>query len=247
MRRAVAAGIAVAALVLTGCRADIVVGVDANPDGSGRVRVEVVVDKEVTDAVDLSTQLKVDDLRATGWTVEGPTPRSGGLTAVVATKPFSDPAGAAKAMGEISGADGPFKGFALTRKHSFTKTTTTFDGTVDFTKGLAAFGDPAVGAALGTGDLGVDQKALEKQIGAPLANVVSVQVSVSVPGSVDSNTPTQVGNGATWRPKLTERITMHAEGQAWNIANLAGAAGGGVVAVGVAGAGLVLVARRRRR
>ncbi|HVL03940.1 MAG TPA: hypothetical protein VM386_05845, partial [Acidimicrobiales bacterium] len=117
MGRLVRALVAVvmAVLVCGGCRVDVEVGIDAETDGSGRVRVEVVADREVANAIDLSAGVRAEDLKQAGWTIEGPTPRPDGGVQVVATKPFDDPEGARLAVEEVSGPEGPFQGFRLER------------------------------------------------------------------------------------------------------------------------------------
>ena len=89
-----------AAVLLTaaGCRVEVTVGVDVEPDGSGEVRVEVVVDRDVTDRIDLATGLRTEDLARAGWVVAGPTPIDNGRTKVTATKEFDGPGGLEQEM-----------------------------------------------------------------------------------------------------------------------------------------------------
>ena len=229
------------ALVLSGCRADVAVGIDVKPDGSGKVQVEVSVDKDVTDQVDLSSALEVDDLRQAGWTVSGPQPRPGGMTAVTATMAFSDPAGAARAMDQISGPDGPFRHFRITHDANFFTNRTSFRGTVDFTQGVQGFSDPSLTGALG----GV--KALEKQLNGPINNAIHIQVSVRMPGSVTSNAPAGPGNGAVWRPQLGAKADLAADARGLNILNIAGVGIVAAVALAVVAYLVVRMVRRRRR
>jgi len=226
------------------CRVDVEVGVDAGADGSGRVRVQVVADKDVAKAVDLSAGVRVDDLKQAGWTVEGPTPRPDGGVQVVATKPFTDAEGARLAVEELSGPTGPFQAFRLKQSRSFARTTTRFSGTVDFAKGIEAFGDPGVKAALGGSDVGLDLARLEQAINGPIDKAVGVQVAVRLPGSVSSNAPQQSSNGARWQLRLRDKVDLTAESSTWNVANLAGAALAVIVVVGLL---VLLLGRRRRR
>ncbi|MBI1844559.1 MAG: hypothetical protein HYR89_08145, partial [Actinobacteria bacterium] len=76
----------VLALALTACKVDVQVAVDAETNGTGKVEVTATLDEEATASTpNLSSRLRVDDLRATGWTVVGPT-RAGARTVLRATK-----------------------------------------------------------------------------------------------------------------------------------------------------------------
>ena len=244
--RRLAPALLVALLVLVGgaCRVDVEVGIDAEPDGSGRVRVEVEADKEVADAVDLSKGVRVDDLRQAGWRIDGPDRRQDGSVRIVATKGFRDAAGAQVAIEEVAGPDGPFRGFRLERERSFARTTTRFAGTVDFAEGIEAFGDPEVRQALGGSDIGIDLARLEQALNGPIDRAVGVHVAVRLPGDVESNAPAQTANGARWELRLRDRAELTAESVAWNTTNLAGAAVAALAVVGLAG--LLLTSRRRR-
>lgn len=224
-RAVLAVAVVLVAFVLAGCRADVGVVVDVNSNGGGRVRVEVVVDKDVTDRIDLPTVLKVDDLVQAGWKVTGPERRPGNATAVVATKGFADPAGAARVFAEISGPDGPFQGFAITRSGGFFSTKTSLRGAVDLNKGIEDFTDPALLQALG----GVG--ALQQLLGQPVGDAVHLQVSVHLPG-----------RSATYAPAFGQRTDLRVDAHRVDLVHVTA-----VVAVIVAIAGLLVFAASRRR
>ena len=80
--------------VLAGCQARVTVDTRVNSDGSGTVTVGVGLDDEAMAQVgDLGAQLRVDDLRSSGWTVTGPAREDDGTTWVRASKGFADPRG----------------------------------------------------------------------------------------------------------------------------------------------------------
>jgi len=236
----------VAALVVlaAACRVDIAVRIDAQADGSGRVRVEVVADKDVAAAVDLSAGARVEDLKQAGWTVEGPSPRPDGGFRVVATKPFLDGAGARTAVEELSGPNGAFRDFRLERSRSFARTTTRLSGTVDLAKGIEAFGDAGLGQALGGSDVGIDLPRLEQALKGPVGDSVGVKVAVVLPGKIKSNAPGEAASdGARWQVRLSDRVDVSAESSAWNVPNLAGAAFAAIAVLAL----VALLLRRRIR
>jgi len=232
----------VALLVLVpGCRLDVAVGIDAKADGSGRVRVEVTADAELVKAAGTDSAL-VDDLKQAGWEVEGPTTSAGGAASIVATKGFSDPDGARQAFAELGG---PFRELTLSRKRTILRTTTSFRGTVDFSKGIEAFGDPGVAQVLGGSDLGIATKDIGATAGGRIEDTFGVTVAARLPGGItSSNAPTSSGTGAMWRLAPGVAAELEAESAAWNTTNIAGL----LVAMGaIAGlVGLALATWRSR-
>jgi hypothetical protein len=173
---------------------------------------------------DLAQQLKLDDLIATGWTISGPAKEADGKTWIRASKPFATPAEAVSILTEISGTNGPFRDFALTRERSFARTTFDFAGTVDFTGGgLERFSDEELTQLLDGEPLGDDITAIEEQIGESLDRVFHFQVAVRLPGSVESNAPGQASNGAVWTPQLSDAAPqdLHASSRTWHTSTLA--------------------------
>lgn len=232
-------------LLLAGCRADVAVEIEAAANGGGHVRATVTLDKEAAVQVpDLAQQLRVDDLEAAGWTVDGPSPahgRAGGVTLRV-TKPFTTPEGAARTIEELSGAGGPFSTLRLTRERGFWKTKTSLTGTVDLTAGLGAFGDAALTETLGAPNLGLDPAAVERELGRPLSETVRVELTGRLPGTVTSNAPSSLGGGGVWPVVLGATSAVTASSEAWNVLTLALA---GLAAV--SGLALLVVLVRRSR
>jgi hypothetical protein len=127
--------------VLVGCRVSVDVELAVAADGSGTVTVVVTADREVVSkAPELATDLRVDDLRAAGWTVTGPDRTADGGLRVELIHAFADPDEAQRLLGTLNGPGGPLRGLRLEMERSFARTTTNFTGEIRL-DGLGAFGD----------------------------------------------------------------------------------------------------------
>ena len=100
---------------------------------------------------------------------------------------------------DIAAADGPFQDLAVGYDPSFARSEWTFSGRLDFSGGLAAFGDDALTAELDGEPLGQSAEEIEAQLGEPLADVIQARVAVRLPGEVTSNAPTAVGDAVVWQ------------------------------------------------
>jgi len=237
---------AAALVLLSACQVTTAVGVDAKADGSGRVLATITLDKDAfTQVPDFASRLRVDDLRKAGWIVNGPLPTKDGGVRVVASHPFATPVELGAVMDELSGANGPFRDFRVTRQRSLFKTRVTFRGRVDLARGLASFSDPTLRQRLGGSDLGFDPADLERRIGRALNQIFRFQVQARLPGSVQSNAPVRAGNGAQWTPALGEQVTLQATSESWNRGNVAAAAV--ALAAGLALVAVLAVRLTRRR
>ena len=233
------AAVTAALLALSGCGIRVQVGLDAGPDGRGSVEAVVSLDRDAAAQVpDLDGELRVDDLRAAGWTVHGPRKVRGGGVRVVARRPFGTPAEAARAVAQLTGPSGPFRGFELTQSRTWLRTTTRLRGNVDLTAGIAAFSEPGLRQRLGGSPFGVDPAVLERQSGTALPAVLHVEVVARLPGAVRSNGADR--RRALWQPALGQRVALTAVAHAWNVRLLAPLAVAG-------GAGLALLAVLARR
>jgi hypothetical protein len=208
------------------CRVRTEVGVDVNEDGSGTVTIRVGLDDDaIATNPGYEQALRIDDLRATGWTVTGPAKEADGFTYVQVTKPFANPDEATEIFTEVSGDTGPFRDFRITRSRSFARTSTRFDGTVDFTGGgLEKFADSELAAQLDGKPLGDDIAAIEARLGEKLDQVFQFKVAVRLPGDVTSNAPGRALNGAVWAPKLSDPgpTVLTASGRSWRTGTLVG-------------------------
>jgi hypothetical protein len=189
----------------SGCRVQTDIGITVKENGSGTVTVRMGFDDDALQKVpNLLQSLKTDDLKTAGWTVVGPAKEADNLTHVQVSKDFANPDEASEVFAELSGANGPFRDFAITRTRSFAHTKFTFRGTVDFTAGLESFSDSELAAQLDGKPLGDDLQAIEQRIGEPLDNVFQFRIAVQLPGDVTSNAPVRTPNGAVWQPKLSQ-------------------------------------------
>jgi hypothetical protein len=223
-----------AVLLFSGCEAAVRVGIEANDRGGGRVLAVVTLDRDAQRLVgDLKGRLRTADLEKAGWTIDGPT-KVGSDVRITATKKYASEAGAGRAIRELDNAGGLFTGFAVTQDRSFFRTTTRVRGTVDLRRGLEAFSDDELTDALGS-PLGATPDEFAQRIGKELAAALPITVGVILPGSVESNAPTESGGSAAWHPKLGERIEVVATAKKWNTVPI------GLSAVAILAAGTALI------
>jgi hypothetical protein len=208
--RAALAGALVALVLTSGCEVRTDVAVEVNEDGSGFVSVGAALDADAMRRVPgIADELRLDDLDATGWEVQLPTLEDDGYTWIRVRKPFGTPEEAEAVLAEIAGENGPLRDFVLSRERGFARTDYAFEATVDFRGGLEAFADESLSQVLEGEPLGEDVAAIEERIGAAIDEVFTFRVAVRLPGEVESNAPTQAGNGAVWRPTLAEPGPIH--------------------------------------
>ena len=146
----------------------------------------------------------------------------------------------------MSGPEGPFRDFRVSRESGWFRTTTWFNGTVDFAKGVEAFGDPDLRQQLGgDSDLGIDIPALEEAIGEPVDRAIQIAVAVRLPGSVESNAPSRAANGARWQIPLRQTAELRAESKAWRVGPIVAVAA--IVALGLLAPAALFRRRRSKR
>ncbi len=230
--------VAVLVVLGGGCQVRTDVELAVARDGSGTVAVTVTLDKEAAAQVpNLAAQLRVDDLRKAGWQLTGPRRTSGGAVVVSARKRFGRPEQAGAVLEELAGRGGPFRGFAVTRTHSFARTTWAARGTVDLSRGLAAFSDQRLTALLGGKPFGRSDAELRFMARGSVADAAPFRVRVRLPEGQVRAYDLRLGD----RPL---RIDSHVTKTARKAYLLAGAA---VAAVVVAVALYLLGGRRRRK
>ena len=237
-----------AAVVLGGCQVHTTVAIDVRDDGSGQVEVSVALDEEAARRVpQLADQLEVDDLVASGWTVTGPSPEDDGRTWIRASKPFSAPEQAGAVLAEVTGPAGPFRDLEVRRRPSLVEDRWELDATVDLRDGLAGFSDDALRERLDGTNVGLSDEEVAAEAGRPLAEAVTFEVAVVLPGEVTGN-GAATGSRTTWQPLLGERVDLVATGTSLQTTTLAwfATAGTAVVALVVLGGTRAVRGRRRR-
>jgi uncharacterized protein len=234
-------------LTATACQVRTTVAVDVAKDGSGTVTVAVGLDADALGRVpdldddgrsttaDLTRLVRTDDLAAAGWHVTGPAGSADdGFVWVRATKPFGTPEEAGQVLAEVAGTDGPLRDLRVDQSDSFGRTRFTFEGTADLSGGLEAFGDEGLAAALEGEVLGQDPSAIEAELGRPLSEMFSLEVSAELPGD---------SKAVAWTPELGgEPVDLAATGTVrdwWVLALAAVAVACGLALVAVVPVGLV--------
>ena len=179
------------AALLAACTLHVDVDVDVAKDGSATVEALVTLDDAAVARVggDLRRVLALGSLQREGWTVDGPTRGTDGLTRLTVRKRVERAADAGAAVAQLSGRGGPFQGFAVARHRSLTETRWTVTGRVDLDRGAGARGAPS----------SRDVQQLADQLGQSLDRLVQVRVRVRLPGHVTSNATTKASNGAVWQ------------------------------------------------
>jgi hypothetical protein len=145
--------------------------------------------------------VRLDDIRAAGWTVSDPAKGTDGSLALTLAKPFHTPAEATAILGELNGPDGPLRNLSVGLDQSFAVVSSSLTGTVQLNGGLGAFSDAALAQALGSAPLA-------NLVTQPTDQVMGLTVTARFPGRVTT------ANGdiapdrssVTWRPPLTEDV-----------------------------------------
>ena len=182
-------------LLLSACRVDIRIDVTADNTGAGTIDVTVDIDAEAVALVPgLAGDLRLDDLVASGWLVDGPTQVNSGGLRVLLRYPFESPAEATLALRQISGVNGPLLNPELKRTVDGRTVNTTLDATLQFVGGLEAFSDPALTEAIGA----APWIATAEKLGIDPTTAVSVTLIAHLPGEIKKSTGTEAEAGVVW-------------------------------------------------
>ncbi|MFN8034523.1 MAG: hypothetical protein U0V73_01115 [Acidimicrobiia bacterium] len=196
------------AVVLAGCKVHADVVVHVQPDGSGVVRTTVRADAEAVAALTagggtLESRVRLADLAAAGWTVSRWTKTKDGAASIVVSKPFNRPTELTATVGELSGTDGPLRGFEAARDTGLLSTSTRVRGRVDL--GAAGTGVPHDAQLLATlAGQRIDAAVLDRVLAEQLRKGFSLTVRVELPGRTVTVKP-RAGRSASIDVSASER------------------------------------------
>lgn len=177
--------LAIVSLTLASCRVDVAVELDVAQNGSGTLTVRALADPDVVGAAPgLAEDIRVDDLRAAGWAVDGPLLQPDGSLLLTLTRAFSTPEQATALLSSVNGPDGPLRTIALGRTATDTEITYTLTGALGTDGGVLAFTDPDLLAALGVSPYADEIAAA----GIDPSEAVGITFTAALPGDVRSTT-----------------------------------------------------------
>lgn len=183
-------------IVLSSCRVDANISMNVKPNGSGSVTVVVTADKEiVAKAPDLESDLRTDDLKAAGWSVDKPVKTKDGGLSVTFRHAFSTPAQATAILAQVNGPRGPLHDMSITRSGRDTDSTWTLKGRLEVNGGLEAFVDDATLKLLD----GAPYAAEVSEANMDLGDAVGINFDATLPGKVNTTTGLASGDAISWR------------------------------------------------
>ena len=184
-----------AVLTLSSCRVEQTISLEVERNGTGRVIVTAIADKDVVArAPDLAADVRVDDLVTAGWKVDGPEPTEDGGLALTLTRPFNDAAEATQILAQVNGPRGPLQEVVLTRSGKDTNSVFTLAGRLEVNGGMQSFIDDAAFELLGSAPYADDIA----EAGIDLGAAVGLNFTVRLPGEIESTTGVQSNGSITW-------------------------------------------------
>lgn len=249
-----------AAMLLTACEAAVVLALDVDADGSGRVEVRLEADSSAVAALDeavaeaaatsdVAVGDPVDAFAATAreledWEVTDTATDDGGRLVAAATH-VDGPAELESVTSELAAALDVREGRLL---GPVTVAVDEAADTVRLDGELAADVDPAavLGWAEPPDDLRVDGEPVERLASGDDAPL-DVRVTATLPGPVvEADADDIDGQTLTWRGQPGEVREIHAVAERPAVSDRAWIVGGGVAAAALAAAGVLVLGRRWR-
>ncbi|MFZ4584743.1 MAG: hypothetical protein ACOYNI_05880 [Acidimicrobiia bacterium] len=223
-------------LLLAGCKVDSTLTVRVRENGSGAVTVAVALDPAAVQGAEvgggrLEDRVRLDDLRAKGWTV-AQWQRGLDGARIEVTKPFANASEANQILAEVLGPTGPVRNARVGRSDGPLRTMSSFIGTADVPGATFDIARDSEVAAVLT-KAGLDPAATDRDLAARLRAVTTFRVVADLPGE-----------RRTWTLPSDRTQQLRSESSWWAPApGLAFALAAGLVAVAAA----VLFAGRRGR
>lgn len=172
----------IGALTLVGCQLEVTADVVVQPDGTGRVVVQVDADAELVERVPtLADDLVLDDFVDAGWIVDGPTPTADGGLSLTLTHDFE---GADEATSLLRSLGPPFNDLAIGRREDGDTATNTVRGNLGLADGFASFADDELVAAIGS----VPFSEQFERDGIDPGTAIDARLVVTLPGALDDST-----------------------------------------------------------
>lgn len=209
-----------ASILLAACRVDTAVVLHLNSDGSGRLLLQVRLDKDAVTAAEvdgrsLETSLRLDDLSTAGWHISKWRRTNSGAS-ITAWRSFENPKEVAPIVAEIAGADSSFlRRFKVVHKPGALVDNYSVQIELDpaaLKLGLAS--DAGLIEALRR--VGVDPEIVEKNLNARASRDIHFSLKAVLPGGVtadgvsgDGVSSDGAANGA--------RIALSASTKAWHL------------------------------
>lgn len=203
MRRAFAAAVALGVVLLAGCRVDTAVTVDVHDDGSGTVRVRVVLDKDAVEQAQagggrLEDRIRLGDLKAGGWQVGAWTRAPDGSARITLSKSFGSASELGGLFAELDGKDGPVHGVRLRRTRKLVLFTEyELRGTADLSQLKTGVTSDAQLIARLTAQK-VDLGRIDQQLTQELRDAFRLRITVNLPG----------GTTRTFRPQPGKKLSL---------------------------------------
>lgn len=180
-------GVLALAVICASCNVDMSIDVVMREDGTGTITVTATADAEiVAQAPSVMTDLRFDDIRAAGWTVEGPAATPAGGLQVVLTHDFRTPKEATAILATVNGPSGPLNAITLARNTTNGTTTYALSGTLQVAGTLDAFSDSDLFNSLGATPYAAQVAAAGLQPG----QAFTVHFQAKLPGTVKTSTAT---------------------------------------------------------
>ena len=174
-------------VALAACNVDMSIDVVMGDDGTGTISVTATADADiVSQAPSLLTDLRFDDVKAAGWTVDGPAATPAGGLQVVLRHGFRTPREATAILATLNGSSGPLKAITLARTKSGGTTTFSLNGTLQVAGNLDAFSDSDLFATVGATPYAAQVAAAGLQPG----QAFTIHFQAKLPGTVKTSTAT---------------------------------------------------------